>query len=139
MMLAESPNFTTSSPEVNPYGEILQHLQPVTPALSARRLSQGRGRDAGGTACAGIHLLGTVCGDAVLPIGSGAFVAGDLRRVGELRRQARASGHRGPEAVLAGLCQRPPAVGAVPRGVLSAARALPRGGRPEEVSVQEQA
>jgi len=39
----------------------------------------------GGTARAGFHQLGPVHGHAVLPVGTGAFVARDLRRPGLLR------------------------------------------------------
>ena len=63
---------------------------------------------------------------------AGPLLARYLRRAGELRRQARASGNRGAEAVLAGLCQRAPALGAVPSGLLSAARALSDGGGAEK-------
>src|SRR3954466_847285 len=121
--------------EVNPYAAILQHLQSVTPALSSRRVSEGGGRDQGRTTRARLHLLGAVCRDAVLPAGARAFLARDLRRVGELRRQARASGSRRAQAVVAGLRERASAVAAVPSGVLPPARALSGRRGVEEISV----
>jgi hypothetical protein len=41
----ELPTLAPTAPEVPPYDEILQHLQPVAPAVSARRVSEGRGGD----------------------------------------------------------------------------------------------
>src|SRR6266487_2773029 len=77
--------------EGGPLDEILQHLQSITPALSTHRVSKGGGGHEGRTACARLHLLGAVRGHAVLPAGTGAFLAGDLRGPRELRGQARAS------------------------------------------------
>src|SRR5437899_2079652 len=63
-------------------------------------------------------MLGAVRGDAVLPIWTGAFAAGDLRRIGQLRREAEAFGNfRGAEEIDLGVREPAPTVGAVPNGV----------------------
>src|SRR5437879_2018650 len=63
-------------------------------------------------------MLGTVRGDAVLPVWTGAFAARDLRRIGQLRRKAEAFGDfRGAEEIDLGVREPAPALGAVPDGV----------------------
>src|SRR5712691_7867287 len=110
--------------EANPCDEILQHLQSVAPAFSARRVSEGRDRYAGGAARARIHVLGPIRRHAVRATRARAFAARDLRRLGELRGQAGASrGHR-PLPVDAGVRQCTPAVGALSDGLLSGPGAL---------------
>src|SRR6266700_266106 len=62
----------------------------------------------------GVHLLGAVCGHAVLPGGTFELAAGSLPGVGRLRIAAEASWHQfGAEEVDPGLCQRQPSVGTV--------------------------
>src|SRR5438094_351739 len=51
--------------EANPCDQILQHLQSVAPAFSARRVSGRRERLAGGTTRARLYVLGPIRGDAV--------------------------------------------------------------------------
>src|SRR5437879_5049115 len=89
-------------------------------------------------------MLGAVRGDAVLPIWTGAFAAGDLRRIGQLRREAEAFGNfRGAEEIDLGVREPAPTVGAVPNGVRADAGQMPVDGVvfgiQEEVPVQEQA
>ena len=52
--------------------------------------------DPGGTARAGVHLLGPICRDAVRPARARAFAARDLWRLGQLRGQVGASGRAAP-------------------------------------------
>src|SRR2546428_3936313 len=89
-------------------------------------------------------MLGTVRGDAVLPVWTGAFAARDLRRIGQLRRKAEAFGDfRGAEEIDLGVREPAPALGAVPDGVRADAGKMPVDGVvfgiQEEVPVQEQA
>src|SRR5437016_1329951 len=76
-------------------------------------------------------MLGTVRGDAVLPVWTGAFAARDLRRIGQLRRKAEAFGDfRGAEEIDLGVREPAPALGAVPAGVRADAGQMPvDGGR----------
>src|SRR3970282_531368 len=95
--------------EANPCDEILQHLQSVAPAISAHRVSERRPDHEGRAARARLCVLGPIRGDAVRPTRSGAFVARDLRRLGELRGQAGASRSGGPPPVHARVPQLAPA------------------------------
>lgn len=70
----------------------MQHLQPdigIVPENGV--LGTGTG-DKSGATCARFHVLGTVRGDAVLPVGLGALVTRNLWETGGLRRQAEALG-----------------------------------------------
>src|ERR1035438_10731026 len=69
----------------------MQHFLAGVEAVSARGVrTSGQGAQ-GGTARAGFHQLGPVPGHAVLPVGTGAFVARDLRRPGVLRSEEHTS------------------------------------------------
>src|SRR5207248_2521789 len=124
--------------EANPCDAILQHLQSVAPAFSARRVSGRRERLAGGTARARLYVLGPIRGDAVRPTRARAFAARDLRWLGELRGQAGASRGGGAAPVDPRVRQCASALAAVSSRLLSGPGAVSRGGRLEAVPVQEQ-
>src|ERR1017187_4729726 len=70
----------------------MQHfLAGVEAVVAGGCRTSGQGAQ-GGTARAGFHQLGPVQGHAVLPVGTGAFVARDLRRPGVWRGAVEAFG-----------------------------------------------
>ena len=73
----------------------MQHVQPDTQADPAHRVRAHRQADQGRIRVQGLLQLGPAGGDAVLPAGPGPLAARDRGRAQELRRQARAPGHRG--------------------------------------------
>src|ERR1017187_9659356 len=86
--------------------ESMQHFFTGVEAVFTRGFREGRQGAQSGTARTGFHQLGPVPGHAVLPVGTRAFVARDLRRSGVLRRALEAPGSTGgAEEVHAGLCQ----------------------------------
>src|SRR2546425_8609116 len=125
--------------EVNPYAQILQHVQPTTPALSACRLPEGGGRHSRRAARAGVHVLGPVRRDVVLSAWARPLVAGDLRRTGELRRQAGAPRRHRAAALDARICECASPLAVVSGGVLPVAGAVSDGGRRQAVPLQAQA
>ena len=64
----------------------MQHFLAGVEAVFARGFREGGQGAQGRTARAGFHQLGPVHGHAVLPVGTGAFVARDLRRSGVLAK-----------------------------------------------------
>src|SRR5712692_3005671 len=126
-----------TSAEVNPYDEILQHLQSIAPAFSANGVSNSRGRHAGRTARSRLHLLGPIRRDAVCPTGARAFAARNLRRLGQLRGQAGASRGGGPQPLDARVRQCASAVDALSNGVLPGPGSVSRGRRLEAIPLQE--
>src|ERR1022692_3130072 len=70
----------------------MQHFLAGVKAFLARGFRKGGEGTQGRAARAGFHQLGPVHGHAVLPVGTRAFVARDLRRSGVLRGAVEASG-----------------------------------------------
>src|SRR5450755_3794359 len=62
----------------------MQHFLAGIEAFLARGIRAGDQGAQGRAARAGFHELGSVHGHAVLPVGTGAFLARDLRRLGVL-------------------------------------------------------
>ena len=73
----------------------MQHFLAGVEAVFARGFREGGQGAQGRAARAGLHQLGPVHGHAVLPVGTRAFVARDLRRPGMLRGAVEASGGAG--------------------------------------------
>ena len=115
---------------------IFSQLLQLFPRTEFQKAVDG---DEGGAPCAGVHVLGPICRHAVLPAGPGALLARDLWRPGELRGQARASGHRRRRRARRWPTRTPIARGRCRAGVLSVLGAVSGGRRREEVSLQEQA
>jgi len=140
MVLSMRPSVDVPTPKEATRGAILQHLQPAAQALPTHRISSAGQGPPGRAPCPGLHLLGPVRGDAVLPARPSALAAGNLRRVGQLRGQADPSGDHGTGPGHTGLRQRASPVAALSGGVRGTAGAL-RGGRarPPAVPFQEQA
>src|SRR6266480_1235311 len=110
----------------------------VVPAGEVRGSGQGaRGR----AACAWVQLLGTVCRDVVLPVGTGQVIAGDLQWTEGHRGKAEAPGNwPRAEQEHVGVRQSEAALGIVSSGIWSTIGALSSGGAgKEEVPVQKQA
>src|SRR5262249_23444125 len=87
------------------------------------------------------RVVGSIRGNAVLPAWTSPEPAGDLRGIGELRREARPPRGRGsPGALDVGVRQRAPALAALRSDLLPAARSVPGadGAGEEEVPFQEQ-
>src|ERR1035437_5730821 len=82
-------------PQETQPNESMQHLFAGIEAVLARGVREGGQGAQGRTARAGFHRLGPVHGHAVLPIGTGAFLARDLRRSGVLRGAVEAFGSAG--------------------------------------------
>ena len=87
---------------------------------------------------------GAVCGDAVLSVWTGGFVAGDLRGIGQLRREAEASGNTGgAEEIDAGVREPASALGTIRDDIRAGAGEMPVDGSvvgiQEKVPVQKQA
>ena len=123
------------------FSSIFSQLLQLFPRLEFEQAVKKHNAERGAK---GFSSWGPVCGDAVLPVWAGAFVAGDLRRIGQLRREAEASGDtRGTEEIDAGICKPAPAMGAVSDRVRAGADQMPVNGVvigiQEEVQVQEQA
>src|ERR1019366_3691293 len=97
---------TNSTSGDSTYVQSMQHFLAGVEAVSPRAVrTSGQGAQ-GGTARARFHQLGPVHGHAVLPVGTGAFVARDLRRSGLLRGAVEAfGGAGGTQEVHPGLCQ----------------------------------
>lgn len=84
----------------------MQHFLAGVEVVFARGVREGGQAAQGRTARAGFHQLGPVHGHVVLPVGTGAFLARDLRRSGVLRRAAEAfRSAGGAQEVHLGLCQ----------------------------------
>src|ERR1700683_2677763 len=109
----------------------MQHFLAGVETVFARGFRAGSEGAQGRAARAGLYQLGAVHGNAVLPAGTGAFVARDLRRLGVLRRTVEAPGSAsGAEEVDAGVRQWPPRVSSVPDGVGAHAGQVSGAGKP---------
>src|ERR1019366_3752780 len=71
--------------------ESMQHFLAGVEAVFARGFRKGGQGSQGGAARAGFHQLGPIHGHAVLPVGTGAFLARDLWWSGVLRGAVEAS------------------------------------------------
>ena len=119
---------------------IMQHVQPNTQGDSAQRLrTHGQGDGSGISQQRAVELE-PVRDHAVLPVGPGAFAAGNRRRTQELRRQAGPFWDRSADTLVAVLRQRAPDLATVREGVLWTVRGCRgQGRRQKEVPLQEQA
>src|SRR5260370_20869501 len=119
----------------------MEHIRADVAVGGARRVRTGCARYQSGAARARLHLLGPVCGDAVLSFGARRVVTGDMSGTGGERRQADAPGsYASAAAIDAGLRQRAPSLAVVRDDFLRRPGALPPGSeRKEEVSLPQQA
>src|SRR5438876_10460412 len=100
------PTRTNSTSGDSTYVQSMQHFLAGVEAVLAWGFREGGQEAQGRTPRAGFHELGPVHGHAVLPVGTGAFAARDLRRLGVLRRTVEAFGSAGgSQEVHAGVCQ----------------------------------
>src|SRR5260370_41267823 len=88
----------------------MEHIRADVAVGGARRVRTGCARYQSGAARERLHLLGPVCGDAVLAFGARRDVTGDMSGTGVERRQTDAPGsYAGAAAIDAGLRPRAPA------------------------------
>src|SRR5260370_31647440 len=85
----------TNSTTGDSANESMQHFLAGVEVVFARGVQEGSQEAQGRTTRAGFHQLGPVHGHVVLPGGTGAFLARDLRRSGVLRRAAEADAKEG--------------------------------------------
>ncbi len=138
MMAMECPNFITSPWRPTPvtrFCSIFNQLLQLFPRAEFQKavIDTRAERHA-----RGLHVLGPIRRDAVRATRARAFVARDLRRLGELRGQAGASRGGGPAPVDARVRQCAPAVAALSSRVLSGPGAVSGGRGLEAVPVQKQ-
>src|SRR5438128_429331 len=95
MVMPRPPSFDAPTPRRLTRERILQHVQPAAQAVSSDGVPGPGEADARRASRAGLHVLGAVRGDVVLPARARPFAAGDLRRAAQQRGQAPAPGHHG--------------------------------------------